>query len=115
MTCELIEKLTGIVKLSDEEINEITSAMDTYSEVLQELIEVHTKFSQAFERKMQLDTRYASLNYKLYETFMEVHKNAIIISALRTELGIRGKDLGEEANSKISRILRKYLVIDKFY
>ncbi len=104
-----------LLHLNEDEVNELRTNAEAYEGEISELIDAYSEYSATMEKKLAIDSEYSSLNYKLYESFMEVHKNAIIISALRSECSIKKIDLGGEADNKIKRILEKYLIIKKFY
>ena len=115
MNLEDLELVSHILRIDGEEKKELLASGGRYDEEIAHLLDAYRKYSELLERKLSLDSRYASLNYKLYETFMEVHKNAIIISALKSEVSIRKIELGGEAEDRIDRLLKKYLIIEKFY
>ena len=115
MSPEDLELASQILRIEGEERNELLASGGRYDEEAARLLEAYRKYSELLERKLSLDSKYASLNYKLYETFMEAHKNAIIISALKSEVSIKKIELGGEAEDRIDRLLKKYLIIEKFY
>ena len=115
MSPDRLELVSSLVGLSSAEKDSITAVAEEYEDSVDSLVAAYQEYSQLLKRKLEIDSRYASLNYKLYESFMEVHKNAIIISALRSEVQIKKLELGGEAEDRIAHILKKYLIIEKFY
>ena len=115
MNSEELDLASDILRLENEEKKELLASGGRYDEEVARLLDSYRKYSELLERKLSLDSRYASLNYKLYETFMEVHKTTIIISALKSEVSIKKIELGGEAEDRIDRLLKKYLIIEKFY
>ncbi len=106
--------VSRILGLSEIEKEEIENNHIEYEEMVSELLEVYAEYSRLLGEKLKLDSTYASYNYKIYESFMEVHKNAIILSALSSEIKMKKIDLGEEAVSRVSRILDRYLMLERF-
>ncbi len=107
--------IKSILRLSDEEIREISSNPDEYSGLLRELEDQYTRFKTILHDKLELTSKYARYNYSTYELFMKAHDNAIIISGLKSEANMLGLDLGQNAMEKIERLLGKYLLIDPTY
>ncbi|MCL4329924.1 MAG: hypothetical protein M1533_02840 [Candidatus Thermoplasmatota archaeon] len=110
-----LSTIRSILRLSDEEIKEISNNPDKYAPLLRELQDKYASFKSILHDKLQLTSKYASYNYSIYELFMKAHDNAIIISGLKAEATMFGLDLGKNAMEKMERLLSKYLLIDPTY
>lgn len=107
--------LKGILKLSEEEEQEISDHPEQFSEIIDSITREVRKHFDLTQKKLGLMSRYASLNYSIYDLFMSVHDNAIVIGGLNAEAKIRGIELGKDADEKIKIIMDRYLMFDPTY
>ncbi|MCL4314550.1 MAG: hypothetical protein M1454_02330 [Candidatus Thermoplasmatota archaeon] len=110
-----VAALKGILKLSEEEEREISDHPERFSEIIDSITREVRKHFDLTQQKLELMSRYASLNYSIYDLFMSAHDNAIVIGGLNAEAKMRGIDLGKDADEKIKIIMDRYLMIDPTY
>ncbi|MCL5438133.1 MAG: hypothetical protein M1148_02930 [Candidatus Thermoplasmatota archaeon] len=109
-----LDNIFRIISFSDEEKEELIINQKEYEPLLEDLEKVVKEYNAVLGRKLKLDSKYASYNYKVYESFMETHKNAIILSGLFSEAKLKKLEVGKEAEQKINRILDGYLFLERF-
>lgn len=79
-----------------------------------ELVELYRKNVEMRERKNHLHSQMARFTYDIYETWMELHKNAITLSSYRAEINLRGINIEENFRKEVDEIIDKYVMIEKF-
>ncbi|MCL4328194.1 MAG: hypothetical protein M1151_00960 [Candidatus Thermoplasmatota archaeon] len=107
-------RLKKILHLSAEEERELKENPGRYEDLVSRLMEAYEVSSGVLSERLKLESRYAILNFEIYQTFSEVHKNALVISALFSETKMKKLDLGKEAVDKINVILDRYLFVERF-
>ncbi|GEM_PF-5336168 len=104
-----IDRILRSINISEEDLRKAALALPE-REIL-ELGEEIERFKQLMQKKLKLQSEYAKINYLIYETYMSVHQNAIVISALYSESRIKMGQLDPGIVDKIEYILDKYLFL----
>ena len=105
------ELMKRIASLSQDECLEIRESPVEYAEILSELLDAYGKYIRAVKTRSSLESQIASLKYRHYEQFMKVHRNAIVLSSLRSKAGIMGIYADPGKLEKVEKILQEYLMI----
>jgi hypothetical protein len=112
------EELASILSsegFSEEEIEEVNRNAAEYGHVLRDIVEEKKKILRNTAQLNSLHGEYATHNYEIYENYMEVHANAISMSAMKAEIALMHLPLPHEYEDKIQNILEEYLLISGFY
>lgn len=111
MTHITLNRVMEMGSLSEAEAETILRNYDIYGELIERLDLAFQKFQRSLKESDMLDSKIASLTYANYEAFMNVHINAIMISAQRAKANLMGIPLNGEVSSRIDRILDLYLLL----
>ncbi len=79
-----------------------------------ELIDLFRKNQEMMERKYRLHSQLARFSFDIYETWMELHKNAITLSSYRAEINLRSIEIEEVFRKRLDEIIDNYVLIEKF-
>lgn len=109
-----LEEIEKVLHLSEAEKAEFQNNYFEYEEEVMELINLYTKHKEMSQTKNDLHARMARCSYDIYETWMELHKNAISLSSYRAEANLRGITMEYNFSRKMNEIIDKYLLIEKF-
>jgi hypothetical protein len=104
-------RIREISNLEDVDIKNIVNHYGQYSDLIEKLDIIFEKYQRALKEAEMLDSKIASLTYSNYETFMNTHINAIMLSALRAKANLMGVKLNSSLLTRIERILDSYLLI----
>lgn len=85
-----------------------------YEDQIMELLDLFHKNQEMRERKNFLHSQMARFNFDIYDTWMELHKNAITLSSYRAEVNLRSIDLEESFRKDVDSIIEKYVLMEKF-
>lgn len=97
-----------------EVVDEILSNQGMYEDDLDELLnEFHYNNKLKLELSA-LQTRYSALNMEIYEKYMAVHSNAIVISALIAENNLKNNGNDAQVDVDTRTILDEYLFFTGF-
>lgn len=110
----IIEEIEGVLDLTEEEKEEFQDNYFEYEDDIMELIELYREYNENIRNKSSLHSKLARYNYDIYETWMELHKNAISLSSYRAEVNLRGISLEPEFLQKLDDVIEKYVMIEKF-
>jgi hypothetical protein len=100
-----------------EEIGIISNILENpemYENEIDELLNEYYYHRNLTAELSSLQTRYSSLNIELYDLYMAVHSNAIVISAKVAENSLMNKGVGESLTTEIQKILDEYLIFKGF-
>lgn len=109
-----MEELERILDLTEEERKEFQENYFEYEDEIMELVEVYRKHQEMSMRKNHLHSQVARFNFDIYETWMELHKNAITLSSYRAEANLRSIELEKSFTKRMNEIIDKYVLIEKF-
>ncbi len=111
MTKTLKDFLMQITGLSEEEYREIHENPEKYGASVNKLLETYKDYMKLVKTRSELESRIASLKYRHSEIFMEVHRNAIILSSLRSNIRLMGLSFDPDRLIRLNEILDEYLLI----
>lgn len=100
--------------MSEEERDELRENYFDYEEEIMEIVELYRKYSERFQEKSRLHSVMARYNYDIYNTWMELHKNAISLSSYRAEANLRGLPMDTDFFKRMNVLIDKYVLIAKF-
>ena len=110
----ILDKLDDIMDLDDSEREEFRDNYFQYEDEIMELVKLYQKNQEMSEKKIRLHSQLARINFDIYETWMELHKNAITLSSYRAEINLRSIDIEKSLMKKLDEIIEKYVLIEKF-
>lgn len=102
-------EIRGILNLTEEENDYLQGNFSEFD--FEELLDEAKKFDSYTSEKLRLQSEYAGLNYKIYESFMTTHQNTIAISGMYSELRISSTEIEKQKLGRIEYLLSKYLLI----
>jgi len=95
-------------------VAELLSKEDQYGKELSILLEEFFEYKKLKTEMAALQTRYAALNAEIYDLYMAVHSNAIIISATLAEHELMGNEPPDEIQEDTRDILNEFLIFQGF-
>lgn len=104
-------RIRDISNLEDVDIKNILNNYGHYIDLIESLDSIFGKYQRALKEAEMLDSKIASLTYSNYESFMNTHINAIMLSALRAKANLMGVKLNSNLLTRIERILDSYLLL----
>ena len=78
------------------------------------LLEEFIKYNSLKKALSNYQTRYAALNAEMYDLYMAVHGNAIVLSATLAELELKNEAIPRWILEKTKAILDEYLIFRGF-
>ncbi|OWP56268.1 MAG: hypothetical protein B2I17_06705 [Thermoplasmatales archaeon B_DKE] len=95
-------------------IDELLSNENQYGKELSILLEEFFEYKKLKTEMAALQTRYAALNAEIYDLYMAVHSNAIIISATLAEHELMGNEPPDDMQEDAREILNEFLIFRGF-
>lgn len=110
----ILEEIENLLDLNLEEKEELRENYFEYEEEIMELIEMYRKYNEFLAKKNRLHSLMARYNFDIYNTWMELHKNAISLSSYRAEANLRGIPMDKQFFHKMNELIDKYVLMVKF-
>ena len=95
-------------------LDEIVSGERRYLNEISILLEELSQYKKLKAQLSTLQTKYAALNAEMYDLYMAVHGNAIVISATLAEHNLRGENIPEVVERDAKIILDEFLIFKGF-
>ena len=111
MTKTLKDFLMQIIGLAEKECSEVLENPEKYGAAANKLLETYRDYMKLVKTRSELESRAASLKSRHSEIFMDVHRNAIILSSLRSNIQLLGLSLDQDKLRRLNEILEEYLMI----
>ncbi|MEM0155998.1 MAG: hypothetical protein QW597_05295 [Thermoplasmataceae archaeon] len=111
-------KITALREIfKGEEMSTITAILENYERYesdINELLSLYYDHRNLSAELSSLQTKYSALNIELYDLYMAVHSNAIVISAKIAESNLMNKGIKESLMVELQDILDEYLIFKGF-
>ena len=109
-----MEMLKEIFASDDVVLDSIDSEECHCETEISMLLEEFIKYSSLKKALSNYQTRYAALNAEIYDLYMAVHGNAIVLSATLAELELKKDGVPGWMLEKTKAILDEYLIFRGF-
>jgi len=106
--------LKEIFTSEEEVVDRVDSEAYQYETEISMLLEEFTKYNSLKKVLADYQTRYAALNADIYDLYMAVHGNAIVLSATLAELDLKKEAVPGWILEKSKAILDEYLIFRGF-